>query len=121
MPEAKVKTPKTTKDKNKDKIIADAKSYTDLSHNLEVYKKRLEATNPANKKAIDWLNKQIAATEKAAQAAKEAESPLNLQDPKTIEEVDAAIEKQQALLLKIFNMHRITCGSLLFFTDYSAR
>lgn len=100
MPEAKVKTPKTTKDKNKDKIIADAKSYTDLSHNLEVYKKRLEATNPANKKAIDWLNKQIAATEKAAQAAKEAESPLNLQDPKTIEEVDAAIEKQQALRKK---------------------
>lgn len=100
MPEAKVKTPKTTKDKNTDKIIADAKSYTDLSHNLEVYKKRLEATNPANKKAIDWLNKQIAATEKAAQAAKEAESPLNLQDPKTIEEVDAAIEKQQALRKK---------------------
>ena len=27
----------------------------------------------------------------------------------------------QDLLLKIFNMHRITCGSLLFFTDYSAR
>ena len=100
MPEAKVKTPKTTKDKNKDKIIADAKSYTDLSHNLEVYKKRLEATNPSNKKAIDWLNKQTAATEKAAQAAKEAESPLNLQDPKTIEEVDAAIEKQQALRKK---------------------
>ena len=25
------------------------------------------------------------------------------------------------ILLKIFNMHRITCGSLLFFTDYSAR
>lgn len=97
MPQPKVKE---TSGQKKDKIIENAKSYKDLSHNIEAYKDRLDKTNPSNKKAIDWLNKQIVATEKAAQAAKDAKSTLNLQDPKTIEEVDAAIEKQQALRKK---------------------
>ena len=97
MPQPEVKE---TSEQKKDKIIENAKSYKDLSHNIEAYKDRLDKTNPSNKKAIDWLNKQIVATEKAAQAAKDAESTLNLQDPKTIEEVDAAIEKQQALRKK---------------------
>ncbi len=94
------KTDAEIKEENKNSIIKNAKSYKDLSHNLEVYKKRLDAVDPSNKKLVSSLNKQISATEKAAQAAKEAGSGLNMQDPKTIEEVDAAIEKQQSLRKK---------------------
>jgi len=97
MPQPKLKT---VKDKDKNKIIEGAKSYKDLSHNLEVYKNRLDAADPSNKKLVDGLRKQIEVTEKAAQAAKDAESGLNTQNPKTIEEVDAAIEKQQELRKK---------------------
>lgn len=88
------------KNANKDVLVKNAKSYKDLSHNLEVYKKRLDAADPANKKLIGSLNKQIEVTEKAAQAAKEAGSTLNIKEPKTIEEVDAALDKQQALRKK---------------------
>lgn len=97
MPQPKIKT---VEDKDKNKIIEGAKSYKDLSHNLEVYKNRLDAADPSNKKLVDSLRKQIDVTEKAAQAAKDAESGLDTQDPKTIEEVDAAIEKQQELRKK---------------------
>lgn len=97
MPQPKIKT---VKDKDKNKIIEGAKSYKDLSHNLEIYKNRLDAADPSNKKLVAGLRKQIDVTEKAAQAARDAESGLNTQNPKTIEEVDAAIDKQQEIRKK---------------------
>ena len=95
------KDPKNTKgDPNKDKIIEGAKSYADLTHNIGVYRKQLEAADPANKQLIESLRQQIAEAEKAAQAAKDVANGWDLQNPDTLEEIDEAISRQQALRKK---------------------
>lgn len=90
----------TKGDPNKDKIIEGAKSYADLTHNIGVYKKQLEAADPANKQLIESLRQQIAEAEKAAQAAKDVANGWDLQNPDTLEEIDEAISRQQALRKK---------------------
>lgn len=93
-------TTNTKGDPNKDKIIEGAKSYADLTHNIGVYKKQLEAADPANKQLITSLRQQIAEAEEAAQAAKDLASGWDLQNPDTLEEIDEAISRQQALRKK---------------------
>lgn len=93
-------TTNTKGDPNKDKIIEGAKSYADLTHNIGVYKKQLEAADPANKQLITSLRQQIAETEEAAQAAKDLANGWDLQNPDTLEEIDEAISRQQALRKK---------------------
>ena len=87
-------------DPNKDKIIEGAKSYADLSHNVAVYKKQLEAADPANRELIARLREQMAAAEQAAQAAKDVAAGWDLQNPDTLEEIDEAISRQQSLRKK---------------------
>ena len=94
------KTTNTKGDPNKDKIIEGAKSYADLTHNIGVYKKQLEAADPANKQLITSLRQQIAEAEEAAQAAKDLANGWDLQNPDTLEEIDEAISRQQALRKK---------------------
>ena len=95
------KDDKTDKgDPNKDKIIEGAKSYADLSHNVAVYKKQLEAADPANRELIARLREQMAAAEQAAQAAKDVAAGWDLQNPDTLEEIDEAISRQQSLRKK---------------------
>lgn len=94
------KTTNTKGDPNNDKIIEGAKSYADLTHNIGVYKKQLEAADPANKQLITSLRQQIAEAEEAAQAAKDLASGWDLQNPDTLEEIDEAISRQQALRKK---------------------
>lgn len=94
------KTTNTKGDPNKDKIIEGAKSYADLTHNIGVYKKQLEAADPANKQLITSLRQQIAEAEEAVQAAKDLASGWDLQNPDTLEEIDEAISRQQALRKK---------------------
>lgn len=94
------KTTNTKGDHNKDKIIEGAKSYADLTHNIGVYKKQLEAADPANKQLITSLRQQIAEAEEAAQAAKDLANGWDLQNPDTLEEIDEAISRQQALRKK---------------------
>lgn len=91
---------KDTGDPNKDKIIEGAKSYADLSHNVAVYKKQLEAADPANRELIARLREQMAAAEQAAQAAKDVAAGWDLQNPDTLEEIDEAISRQQSLRKK---------------------
>lgn len=104
--QAKVKPTKTdtktdTKgDPNKDKIIEGAKSYADLTHNIGVYRKQLEAANPANQTLIASLREQIATAERAAQAAKDMANGWDIENPDTLEEIDEAISRQQALRKK---------------------
>ena len=93
-------TTNTKGDPNKDKIIEGAKSYADLTHNIGVYKKQLEAADPANKQLITSLRQQIAKAEEAAQAAKDLANGWDLQNPDTLEEIDEAISRQQALRKK---------------------
>lgn len=93
-------TTNTKGDPNNDKIIEGAKSYADLTHNIGVYKKQLEAADPANKQLITSLRQQIAETEEAAQAAKDLANGWDLQNPDTLEEIDEAISRQQALRKK---------------------
>lgn len=91
----------TTKgDPNKDKIIEGAQSYADLAHNVGVYKKQLEAADPANKELIARLREQMAAAEAAAQAAQDVAKGWDLSNPDTIEEIDEAISRQQQLRKK---------------------
>ena len=90
----------TKGDPNKDKIIKGAKSYADLTHNVSIYKKQLEAADPANQKLIASLRQQIAEAEAAAQAAKDMANGWDLQNPDTLEEIDEAIARQQALRKK---------------------
>lgn len=93
-------TTNTKGDPNNDKIIEGAKSYADLTHNIGVYKKQLEAADPANKQLITSLRQQIADAEEAAQAAKDLANGWDLQNPDTLEEIDEAISRQQALRKK---------------------
>lgn len=93
-------TTNTKGDPNNDKIIEGAKSYADLTHNIGVYKKQLEAADPANKQLITSLRQQIAEAEEAAQAAKDLINGWDLQNPDTLEEIDEAISRQQALRKK---------------------
>lgn len=93
-------TTNTKGDPNNDKIIEGAKSYADLTHNIGVYKKQLEAADPANKQLITSLRQQIAEAEEAAQAAKDLANGWDLQNPDTLEEIDEAINRQQALRKK---------------------
>lgn len=93
-------TTNTNGDPNNDKIIEGAKSYADLTHNIGVYKKQLEAADPANKQLITSLRQQIAEAEEAAQAAKDLANGWDLQNPDTLEEIDEAISRQQALRKK---------------------
>lgn len=93
-------TTNTKGDPNNDKIIEGAKSYADLTHNIGVYKKQLEAADPANKQLITSLRQQIAEAEEAAQAAKDLANGWDLQKPDTLEEIDEAISRQQALRKK---------------------
>lgn len=93
-------TTNTKGDPNNDKIIEGAKSYADLTHNIGVYKKQLEAADPANKQLITSLRQQIAEAEEAAQAAKDLANGWDLQNPDTLEEIDEAISRQQALRKK---------------------
>lgn len=93
-------TTNTKGDLNNDKIIEGAKSYADLTHNIGVYKKQLEAADPANKQLITSLRQQIAEAEEAAQAAKDLANGWDLQNPDTLEEIDEAISRQQALRKK---------------------
>lgn len=90
----------TKGDPNKDKIIEGAKSYADLTHNIGVYKKQLEAADPANTKLIASLRQQLEATEAAAQAASDLAKGWDLLKPDTLEEIDEAISRQQALAKK---------------------
>ena len=93
-------TTNTEGDPNNDKIIEGAKSYADLTHNIGVYKKQLEAADPANKQLITSLRQQIAEAKEAAQAAKDLANGWDLQNPDTLEEIDEAISRQQALRKK---------------------
>ena len=93
-------TTNTKGDPNNDKIIEGAKSYADLTHNIGVYKKQLEAADPANKQLITSLRQQIAEAEEAAQAARDLANGWDLQNPDTLEEIDEAISRQQALRKK---------------------
>lgn len=95
------KDDKTDKgDPNKDKIIEGAKSYADLSRNVAVYKKQLEAADPANRELIARLREQMVAAEQAAQTAKDVAAGWDLQNPDTLEEIDEAISRQQSLRKK---------------------
>src|SRR5574344_922407 len=93
-------TTNTKGDPNNDKIIEGAKSYADLTHNIGVYKKQMEAADTANKQLITSLRQQIAEAEEAAQAAKDLAAGWDLQNPDTLEEIDEAISRQQSLRKK---------------------
>ena len=100
IPTRTTNTTNTKGDPNNDKIIEGAKSYADLTHNIGVYKKQLEAADPANKQLITSLRQQIAEAKEAAQAAKDLANGWDLQNPDTLEEIDEAISRQQALRKK---------------------
>lgn len=89
----------TTRTDN-DKLIDGAKSYADLTHNIAIYKKRLDEANPSNKTLINSLREQIATAEKAAEAAKDVANGWDLTAPDTLEEIDEAISRQQSLRKK---------------------
>lgn len=93
----KPKPKKEKKESDTDKLVEGAKSAKDLEHNLSVYQARLAALDPAQKAQAASLNKLIDLTKKAAQAAKEATSAIDYANPKNLDEVTAAIERQQAL------------------------
>lgn len=85
---------------NTDVLVQDAKSYADLTHNIAIYKKQLDAADPSNTQLINSLRQQIATAEQAAQAAKDLQNGWDLQNPDTLEEIDEAISRQQALRKK---------------------
>src|SRR5574344_2132411 len=117
-------TTNTKGDPNNDKIIEGAKSYADLTHNIGVYKKQLEAADPANKQLITSLRQQIAEAEEAAQAAKDLAAGWDLQNPDTLEERDEAISHQQSLRkkataenLSLFEIQREPRSTLCTYTE----
>lgn len=82
------------------KLIEGAKSYADLSHNVAVYKKRLEEADPSNKELVSSLREQIATAEEAARSAKDVAEGWDIKNPDTLEEIDEAISRQQSLRKK---------------------
>lgn len=80
-----------------DRIIEGTKSYASLTHNIGVYKKQLEAADPANQPLIASLCQQVAPAEQAAQVAVDAAKGWDLRDSGTIEEVDEVLSRQQRL------------------------
>lgn len=66
-----VQTNRANKQKDMSNVlIENARSYADLAHNVEVYEKRLNAADPADKEATARLREQKEAAEKARDAAK---------------------------------------------------
>lgn len=94
---------------NADMLIKDAKSYADLTHNISIYKKQLDAADPSNTQLTESLRRQIATTEQAAQAVKDLQNGWDLERPDTLEEIDEAISRQQTLRKKASadNLQRI--------------
>lgn len=93
----KVKTDKNTSDK--DVLRANAESYTDLSRNLDIYQKKLDATKPSEIEKIKTLTEQIRTTKAAQEQVKalqaEYAKPAALT---TLEDYSDEISRQQTLL-----------------------
>lgn len=92
-------TPKKTKTKKKDDVLVeDAKSYADLSNNIEIWQKKLDATDPSNKKQIQTLSESIQKAKDQQEAIKalqaEYAKPAQL---KTLEDYDGEIARQESL------------------------
>lgn len=91
---------KTDKKGNDDNVIrANAKSYADLGHNIEVYQKRLENTNPAEKSKIAYYSEQIEKLKATQQGIKnmqeEYAKPAQLT---TLQDYDNEIQRQEKRL-----------------------
>lgn len=99
---------KTDKKDNDDNVIrANAKSYADLGHNIEVYQKRLENTSPAEKGKIAYYSEQIEKLKAAQQGIKnmqeEYAKPAQLT---TLQDYDNEIQRQEKRLKTAGNTER---------------
>lgn len=99
---------KTDKKGNDDNVIrANAKSYADLGHNIEVYQKRLENTNPAEKGKIAYYSEQIEKLKAVQQGIKnmqeEYAKPAQLT---TLQDYDNEIQRQEKRLKTAGNTER---------------
>lgn len=88
----KGKSKKRDKEK-REQLVKNAASYTDLAHNLAIYQKQLEATKPTEAAAIAALRTKIQTTEAAIAAQKDLIEGVNVKDPKTLADYDAALER----------------------------
>lgn len=90
----RVADPKATKASSKDTkdvVKANAQSYADLTHNIGIYKKQLEATAPSDREKIKSLRTKIDTTEAAAQAVRHLIDGVNAEKPRTLTDIDAAL------------------------------
>lgn len=99
---------KTDKKDNDDNVIrANAKSYADLGHNIEVYQKRLENTSPAEKSKIAYYSEQIEKLKATQQGIKnmqeEYAKPAQLT---TLQDYDNEIQRQEKRLKTAGNTER---------------
>lgn len=88
-----------TKKKKEDVLVEDAKSYADLANNVEIWQKKLDATDPSNKKQIQTLSESIKKAKDQQEAIKELQAeyskPAQL---KTLEDYGTEITRQENLL-----------------------
>ena len=83
---------------SKDVLIDNAKSYAALSHNLEVYKRRLDSADASDSELCASLRAEISLLERArAEAESWSRGWGDLDNPSTLEGIDAAIRRQQQL------------------------
>lgn len=79
-------------------LAANAKSYKELSNNIEYYQNALEATDASHRKTIKRLTELISKTKESQRAIKDLEVEYATPTaPKTLEEYDAAISRQEDL------------------------
>ena len=89
----------TKKKKKDDVLVEDAKSYADLANNIEIWQKKLDATDPSNQKQIQTLSESIKKAKGQQEAIKELQAeyskPAQL---KTLEDYGTEITRQENLL-----------------------
>ena len=86
------------KNEKDNKVVADPKTYTELSNAISAYEKRLKETDPAEEETIRLLTEEIAKYREKQFAVEQllhnASRPAEL---KTLQEIDAEIQYQQML------------------------
>lgn len=87
-----------TAKKDNDVLVESAKSYADLANNIEIWQKKLDATDPSNKKQIQTLSESIRKAKDQQVAIKDLQAeyskPAQLN---TLEDYDSEIARQETL------------------------
>lgn len=93
---------KTTRDKyNGDKLIENARSYSELGNNIRYYKKRIDETAPSETEALERLTRLKQQTERAQESLKALLDEMGRPaEPTTLEDFDKEIRYQQQLRQK---------------------